>query len=173
MEIMKSKIRIKISVLFIALLFAGCGDKSSMTGEVVPLEWICNYEKAKLVAVEGYLAPNTMRCERAPNKKTSGITGCTFLLYANADQSGARIPVYILTASWMSARNNRIEDPASYTGDVTILDGKGNPLPKKDLQIYDNEGNLIPSDGKIRIYGELPNSDKCEFRSVERIDRIS
>ena len=173
MEIMKSKIRIKISVLSIALLFGGCGGKSSATGEVVPLEWICNYEKVKSVAVEGYLAPNTMRCERASNKKASDITGCTFLLYANPDKSGASIPIYILAASWMSANNNRIEGPASYIGDVTFRDGKGNPLPKKDLQIYDNEGNLIPSDGKIRIYGELPNSDKCEFRSVERIDRIS
>ena len=160
----------KISIILAALLLAaGCGGKSDDTGEVVPIERVCAYEKWKTVAVEGYLAADTMRCKTG---KKGGVLGCTMMMYANSNQTGAGFPVYIMTTSWLDKKHNRIEDPESYTG-LTSRDGVGNPLPKESLQIYDNDENLIPANSKIRVYGQLPKANRCEFGLVGRIDRVS
>ncbi|HEX8249331.1 MAG TPA: hypothetical protein VF599_14230 [Pyrinomonadaceae bacterium] len=159
-------------LLFAALFATACGGKSNATGEVVPLERVCAYQKAQTVAVEGFLAPNTMRCEKARGKRTSSISGCTFTVYANSDKTGASIPVFISADGWYSGKNNRIVNPSNYPGDMQFTDRNGKPLPKKELEIYDNDGNLIPSGSKIRVYSKLPNSDKCEFRLAERIERV-
>jgi hypothetical protein len=160
---------LKISIMTAFLFAASCGGKSDMTGEVVPLERVCAYEKWKPVAVEGYLAANTMRCKKG---KKGGIPGCSFMMYPNSDRTGVGVSVYIMTTDWLANKNNRIDEPESYTGDLVVRDGRGNPLPKKDLQIYDNEGNLIPPNSKIRVHGELPKSDICELSLTSRIDRI-
>jgi hypothetical protein len=158
----------------VAVLAACGGGKSDITGEVIPIERVCNYKRAEPVAVEGFLAPETMRCERASNRKASGITGCTFDVYAESDRKGAKIPVFISTGGgWFGGKYNRIIDPAGYTGNMQFSDGRGNPLPKKDLQIYDNDGNLIASGSKIRVYSRLPNSESCEFRLAERIEQVT
>jgi hypothetical protein len=164
----------KTGFLLFAALFAAaaCGGKSDITGEVVPIERVCNYQKAQPVAVEGFLAANTMRCETVRGKRTSSISGCTFTVYANSNQTGASIPVFISTTGWYSAKNNRIVNPSNYSGDLQFSDRNGNPLPKKQLEIYDNDGNPIPAGSRIRIYSKLPNSDKCEFRLAERIERV-
>jgi hypothetical protein len=160
---------LKISVLLAALLLAaGCGGKSDVTGEVVPIERVCAYEKKKPVAVEGYLAANTMRCKKT---KKGGILGCSFLLYSNDDETGASISVNMMTTDWLAAKHNRIEDPESYTGNIIVRDRDGNPLPKRDLRVYDNDGNLIPPNSKIRVYSQLPNSDICEISLAQRIER--
>jgi hypothetical protein len=101
-----------------------------MTGEVVPIERVCSYEKWNPVAVEGYLAANTMRCKKG---KKDGILGCTFMMYPNKERIGASLSVHIMTSDWLDGKNNRIETPGSYTGNLTIRDSQGNPLPKKDL----------------------------------------
>lgn len=168
------KIRRIIRLPLILALFAAaaCGGKSDATGEVVPIESVCNYQKAQPVAVEGFLAANTMRCETVRGKRTSSISGCTFTLYANDNRTGASIPVFISTDSWYSPKNNRIVNPSSYPGDLQFTDRNGNPLPKKEPEIYDNDGNPIPAGSKLRIYSKLPNSDRCEFRLAERIERV-
>jgi hypothetical protein len=167
---MMSNNLLKTSITLAALLLAaGCGGKSNMTGEVVPIERVCAYEKKKPVAVEGYLAANTMRCKKT---KKGGILGCSFMLYSNDERTGASIPVNIMTTDWLAAKHNRIEDPESYTGNLTVGDRDGNPLPKKELQVYDNDGNLIPPNSKIRVYSQLPNSDICEISLAQRIDRV-
>jgi len=140
-----------------AIFFASCGGKSDATGEVMPIEKVCGYEKWKTVAVEGYLAPNTMSCEKASRKSTSSIVWCFFKVYADKNLSGANISVQIPITSWTSAKNNQLENP---------------PSRAEDLKIYDNDGNLIPPGNKIRVYGELPKSEKCEFGLVKRIDRL-
>ena len=160
---------LKISIALAALLLAAnCGGKSNLTGEVVSIERICAYEKKKPVAVEGYLATNTMHCKKS---KKGAVLGCAFAMYPNADGTGASVPVYIMTTDWLAAKNNRIEDPESYSGTLIVRDRDGNPLPKKDLQIYDNDGNLIPPRSKIRVYSQLPNSDICEISLAQRIER--
>lgn len=173
----KLKLLAAPAILSAGVLSSACGGgRSEVTGEVVPIESVCAYKKAEPVAVEGFLAPETMRCERASRRKASGITGCTFAVYADSgDRTGAQIPVFILAGGdgWIGGgKNNRIVDPAGYTGNMQFYDGRGNPLPKKDLQIYDNDGNLIPPGSKIRVYSRLPNSDQCEFRLAERIERV-
>jgi hypothetical protein len=163
---------LKISITLAALLLAAsCGGKSDATGEVIPIERVCAYEKSKIVAVEGYLAADTMRCERTKTKRASVITGCNLTIYPNSDRTGAGVPVYVSKVGWLDVKNNRIEDPESYT-ELVARDRDGNPLPKKDLRIYDNDGNLIPANSKIRVYGQLPNSDICEMSLARRIDRV-
>jgi hypothetical protein len=169
---MSNKNLLKTGFLFFAAVFAACGGKSSATGEIVPIERVCAYQKAQTVAVEGFLAPNTMQCETARGKRTSSISGCTFNVYANSDKSGASIPVFISASGWYGGKNNRIVNPSNYPGDLQFTDKSGNPLPKKEPEIYDNDGNLIPSGSKIRVYSKLPNSDRCEFRLAERIERV-
>jgi hypothetical protein len=141
-----------------ALMLAGCGGKSNATGEVIPMDKICSYEKWKTVAVEGYLAPLSMVCEKASRKKTSGIAWCFFKVYANADLTGPNISIQIPTTDSLSANNNHMEPP---------------PERVEDLRIYDNDGNPIPVGSKIRVFGELPKSDRCEFGFAKRIDLIS
>lgn len=168
---MTDKILLKITITLAALLLAAsCGGKSSVTGEVVPIERVCAYEKWKDVAVEGYLAANTMQCKKG---KKGAILGCAFLMYPNADRTGASLPVYIMTTGSLAGNNNRIENPLQYTSDMLTRDADGNPLPKNDLRIYDNDGNLIPTNSKIRVYGTLPKADRCEFGLANRIDRVS
>jgi len=148
-----------LSVLLIAVLFfQACGGKSNATGEVVPMDRVCNYEKWKTVAVEGYLAPLSMVCEKASKKKTSGIAWCFFKVYSDANLTGPNISVQIPTTDPLNARNNSMENP---------------PERAADLRIYDNDGNPIPPGSKIRVFGELPKSDRCEFGFAKRIDRIS
>jgi hypothetical protein len=159
-------------LLFAALFAAACGGKSGVTGEVVPIERICAYQKAQTVAVEGFLAPGTMQCETVRGKRTSSISGCTFTVYANSDKSGASIPVFISASGWYGGKNNRIVNPSNYPGDLQFTDKNGNPPPKTEPEIYDNDGNLIPAGSKIRVYSKLPNSDRCEFRLAERIERV-
>lgn len=172
-KIMSNRNLSKIGFLLFAALFAtACGGKSNATGEVVPIERVCAYQKAQTVAVEGFLAPNTMQCETARGKRTSSISGCTFTVYANSDETGASIPVYISADGWYSGKNNRIVNPSNYPGDMQFTDKNGNPPPKKGPEIYDNDGNLIPAGNKIRVYSKLPNSDECEFRLAERIERV-
>jgi hypothetical protein len=59
-------------------VFCELRGKSYVTAEVVPLDKVCAYEKWKTVAVEGYLAPNTIVCERSSQEKRSGVVWCTF-----------------------------------------------------------------------------------------------
>jgi|GEM_PF-1895001 len=144
--------------LSILLLFSACGGKSNATGEVVPIDRVCNYEKWKTVAVEGYLAPLSMVCEKASKMKTSGIAWCFFKVHSDANLAGPSISVQIPTTDPLNARNNSMENP---------------PARVEDLRIYDNDGNPIPTGSKIRVFGELPKSEKCEFGFAKRIDRIS
>lgn len=168
---MTDKILLKISITLAALLLAAnCGGKSSVTGEVVPIERVCSYEKWKDVAVEGYLAANTMQCNKG---KKGTVLGCAFLMYSNVERTGANLPIYIATTGSLEGKNNRIENPQQYASDLLVRGGDGKPLPKNDLQIYDNDGNLIPPDSKIRVFGTLPKADRCEFGLANRIDRIS
>lgn len=162
----------KICFLLLAALFAACGGKSNATGEVVPIASVCRYQKAQPVAVEGFIAPDTMQCESVRGRRTSSISGCTFTVYANSDKTGASIPVFISTGGWYGSKNNRIVNPSNYPGDLQFSDKNGNPPPPKEPEIYDNDGNLIPPGSKIRVYSKLPNSDVCEFRLAERIERV-
>jgi len=149
----------KLLILFLAvLLLPACGGRSNATGEVVPMDKVCAYEKWKTVAVEGYLAPLSMTCERASRKKTSGIAWCFFKVYGDPNLTGPNISVQIPTIDALSAKNNSMEEP---------------PARAEDLRIYDNDGNLIPAGSKIRVFGELPKSERCEFGFAKRIDRVS
>lgn len=139
------------------LMIASCGGKSNATGEVVAIEKVCAYEKWKTVGVEGYIAPTSMVCERASRKKTSGIGWCFFKVYANRELSGPFISVQIPTTDALSSKNNHMETPGERA---------------EDLRIYDNDANPIPAGSKIRVFGELPKSDRCEFGFAKRIDRI-
>jgi hypothetical protein len=169
---MNDKNLLKTGFLLFGSLVAACGGKSNAIGEVVPIERVCAYQKAQPVAVEGFLAPNTMRCETASGKRASNAAGCTFTIYANSNQTGASLPVFIPASGWYGGKNNRVVNPSSYSGDLQFNDRDGNPLPKKEPEIYDNDGNLIPPGSKIRVYSKLPNSDRCEFRLAERIERV-
>jgi hypothetical protein len=149
----------RLFVFLAAIMFlTSCGGRSNVTADVVPMEYVCAYEKWKTVAVEGYLAPDTMVCERATRKKRSGVVWCAFKVYADQNLTGASISVEIPFAGWINGRNNRMDGPPSRT---------------EDLRIYDNDGQLIPSGSKIRVFGELPKSSNCEFGLVDRIDRVS
>lgn len=152
------KVRNVLVLFFAILLSAACGGKSNATGEVVPIDNICAYEKWKTVAVEGYLAPQSMVCEKVSRKRTSGVAWCFFKVYADPKLTGASISVQIPTTNALNARNNSMESP---------------PERAEDLRIYDNDGNPIPPGSKIRVFGELPKSDICEFGLAKRIDRIS
>ncbi len=152
------KLRNALFLMLAAMLFPGCGGKSNATGEVVPIDKVCGYEKWKTVAVEGYLAPLSMVCEKASRKRTSGIAWCFFKVYGDPNLTGPSISVQIPTTDSLNARNNSMEDP---------------PARVEDLRIYDNDGNPIPPGSKIRVFGELPKSDKCEFGFAKRIDRIT
>ena len=152
------KTRGLLFLLSAVLLVNACGGKSNATGEVVPIDRVCAYEKWKTVAVEGYLAPLSMVCERASKKKTSGIAWCFFKVYTDPGLTGPSISVQIPTTDPLNAKNNHMEDP---------------PARPEDLRIYDNDGNGIPAGSKIRVFGELPKSDRCEFGFAKRIDRIS
>ena len=145
-------------LLSAVLLLPACGGKSDATGEVVPIERVCAYEKWKTVAVEGYLAPLTMVCEKRSSKRTSGVAWCFFKVYADPKLEGPSISVQIPTANALNARNNSMDAP---------------PERAEDLRIYDNDGNQIPAGSKIRVFGELPKSERCEFGFAKRIDRIS
>ena len=146
-------------VAFVFLsMFTACGGKSNATGELVPIDRVCSYEKWKTVAVEGYLAPQSMVCEKGSRKKTSGIAWCFFKVYADPNFVGPSISVQIPTIDALTARNNSMDAP---------------PARMEDLRIYDNDGNPLPANSKIRVFGELPKSDKCEFGFAKRIDRIS
>ena len=151
--------KLRKAVVFVcaALMFTGCGGKSNATGEVVSMDKICSYEKWKTVAVEGYLAPLSMVCEKASRKRTSGIAWCFFKVYANPALTGPNISIQIPTTDSLSANNNHMETPTERP---------------EDLRIYDNDGNAIPAGSRIRVFGELPKSDRCEFGFAKRIDRI-
>lgn len=151
------KLRNVVVLMCAALMLAGCGGKSNVTGEVIPIDKICSYEKWKTVAVEGYFAPLSMVCEKASRKKTSGIAWCFFKVYTNPALTGPNISVQIPTTDSLSARNNRMEPPTERP---------------EDLRIYDNDGNTIPAGSKLRVFGELPKSEICEFGFAKRIDRI-
>jgi len=152
------KVKNALILLSAVLIFAACGGKSNATGEVVPMDKVCGYEKWKTVAVEGYLAPLSMVCEKASRKKTSGIAWCFFKVYADQGLNGPSITVQIPTIDPLNAKNNSMETP---------------PERPEDLRIYDNDGNAIPAGSKLRIFGELPKSERCEFGFAKRIDRIS
>jgi hypothetical protein len=152
------KVRAVLVLSFTVLLFASCGGKSNATGEIVPIDKVCAYEKWKTVAVEGYLAPLSMVCEKASRKKTSGIAWCFFKVYTDPALTGPNISVQIPTTDPLNAKNNHMEHP---------------PERVEDLRIYDNDGNAIPLGTKIRFFGELPKSERCEFGFAKRIDRIS
>ncbi|MEP6819822.1 MAG: hypothetical protein ABJA18_09835 [bacterium] len=98
-----------------------------------------------------------MVCEKASRKRRSGIVWCAFKVYAERDLTGANISIEIPIAGWINGRNNRMDGPPSRT---------------EDLRIYDNDGNLVPSGSRIRVFGELPKSSICEFGLVDRIDRV-
>jgi hypothetical protein len=151
------KLRNAVGLVGVALMFVGCGGKSNATGDVIAMDKICSYEKWKTVAVEGYLAPLSMVCEKASRKKTSGIAWCFFRVYGNSALTGPYISIQIPTTDSLSARNNRMESPTDRP---------------EDLRIYDNDGNAIPAGNKIRVFGELPKSERCEFGFAKRIDRI-
>jgi hypothetical protein len=159
MKNMKNNL-VKIIVLSLAALIASsCGGKSDATGEVVPIDGVCRYEKWKTVGVEGYLAPKTMVCEQTKNRRgRGGISNCTFLIYANSDRTGASIPVEIMTTDAVSANNNRMDDP---------------PSRLEDLKIYDNDGNPISLNDKIRVFGTLPKAERCDLGLAQRIERAS
>jgi hypothetical protein len=152
------KVKNALILLSAVLVFAGCGGKSNVTGEVVPMDKVCSYEKWKAVAVEGYIAPLSMVCEKASRKKNSGIAWCFFKVYSDPGLSGPSISVQIPTTDPLNAKNNHMEDP---------------PARPEDLRIYDNDANPIPAGSKIRVFGELPKSERCEFGFAKRIDRIS
>ena len=141
------------------MLLASCGGRSNVTAEVVSIDKVCAYEKWKTVAVEGYLAPETMICKRASGgKRRSGVVWCSFKVYANQNFSGPNIAVEIPISGWFSGKNNRMYGP---------------PSRAENLQIYDNDGNPIPAGSRIRVFGSLPKSTICEFGLVDRIDRVS
>jgi hypothetical protein len=140
-----------------AVVSAACGGPSNVTGEVVPIAKICGYEKWKTVAVEGYLAPASIDCERASRKRTAGIVWCTFNVYAEQSLAGPTVKVTIGTDKWMSRRHNLLD-----------LGERSEPM-----KIYDNEGNEIPAGSKMRFFGTLPKADRCELGLVPRIDRVS
>jgi len=152
------KVKTVLILPFTIFVFAACGGKSNVTGEVVPMDKVCGYEKWKAVAVEGYLAPLSMVCEKASRKKTSGIAWCFFKVYADRGLSGPNISVQIPTTDALNAKNNHMEPPSERP---------------EDLRIYDNDANAIPMGSKIRVFGELPKSERCEFGFAKRIDRIS
>jgi hypothetical protein len=79
-------------------------------------------------------------------------------VYADPGLTGPSIAVQIPTTNPLNARNNSMDDP---------------PSRVEDLRIYDNDGNPIPAGSKIRVFGELPKSEICEFGLAKRIDRIS
>lgn len=156
---MKNNTAIIIVLSLMSLIAASCGGKSEVSGEIVPIDRVCRYEKWKTVAVEGYLAPQTMVCEKAKAKRARGaLIGCTFTVYTNSDATGASVPVKILTTDSFSANNNRMDSP---------------PSRPEDLKIYDNDGNPITLSGKIRVFGELPKSDRCDLGLAQRIERVS
>jgi hypothetical protein len=99
-----------------------------------------------------------MVCERAKRKRSGGIQSCTFTVYANSNQTGAGVPVQILTTDSFSANNNRMGEPTSRL---------------EDLKIYDNDGNPISLSTKIRVFGQLPKSDRCDLGLASRIERVS
>jgi len=159
MKFMKNNLAKIIVLSLTALISANCGGKSDVTGEVMPIDEVCRYEKWKTVAVEGYLAPKTMVCEKSKGKRARGaITGCAFTVYANSDETGASVPVKILTTDRLSGNNNRMDDP---------------PSRLEDLKIYDNDGNPISLSGKIRVFGELPKAERFDLGSARRIERVS
>ena len=151
------KLIVSFISISVVLLFVGCGGKSNATGDVVPIDKVCAYEKWKTVAVEGYIAPLSMVCEKASRKKNSGIAWCFFKVYADQELNGPYISVQIPTTDALTAKNNHMESP---------------PERAEDLRIYDNDGNTIPLNSKVRVFGELPKSDICEFGLAKRIDRI-
>jgi hypothetical protein len=120
------KLACTLSLWFALLLFPACGGKSSATGEVVPIDKVCGYEKWKTVAAEGYLAPLSMVCEKA-SRKTSGIAWCFFKVCPDANLTGPSISVQIPTTEALSAKNNLMDDP---------------PARAEDLRIYDNNGRV-------------------------------
>ena len=152
------KTKCTLFLLCAILMIAGCGGKSTATGEVVPIEKVCAYEKWKTVGVEGYIAPLSMVCEKASRKKTSGIAWCFFKVYADPSLSGPSISVQIPTIEALTAKNNHMETPTQRV---------------EDLRIYDNDGNPLIPGSKIRVFGELPKSERCEFGFAKRIDRVS
>lgn len=154
----RMKARNALVLLCAAMVFASCGGKSNVTGEVISLDKVCGYEKWKTVAIEGYLAPLSMVCEKTSRRKTSGISWCFFKVYANPDLTGPSISVQIPTTNPLNAKNNSMESP---------------PERVEDLHIYDNDAKEIPAGSKIRVFGELPKSERCEFGFAKRIDRIS
>jgi hypothetical protein len=99
-----------------------------------------------------------MVCEKASRKKTSGIAWCFFKVYADPQLSGPFISVQIPTTDALNAKNNQMETPSERV---------------EDLRIYDNDANPIPLGSKIRVFGELPKSERCEFGFAKRIDRIT
>ena len=125
---------------------------------MVPIERVCAYEKWKTVAVEGYLAPQSMVCEKVSSRRSSSVAWCFFKVYADPNLTGPNISVQVPTTNALNARNNSMESP---------------PARAEDLRIYDNDGNPIPPGSKLRVFGELPKSDRCEFGFAKRIDRIS
>lgn len=146
----------RLLISLTAVLFlASCGGRSHVTAEVVPLDKVCAYEKWKTVAVEGYLAPQTMSCERG---RKGSVLWCSFRVYANPSRTGINISFQIPIAGLINGKNNRMDDP---------------PSRAEDLRIYDNDGNLIPPESKVRVYGSLPKSSVCEFGLIDRIDRVS
>jgi hypothetical protein len=149
----------RILVLLLAIPFLmSCGGRSNATGEVIPIDKICEYEKWKTVAVEGYLAPKTMICEKASGGRRRGVVWCSFRVYGQQNLTGPSISVEVPIASSINGKNNSMEGP---------------PTRVEDLRIYDNEGQLIPPGSRVRVFGELPKSSICEFGLVDRIDRIS
>jgi len=148
----------RIPALFCAAVFlAGCGGRSDAAGEVVPIDRICAYEKWKTVAVEGYLASIPTACKRGKNRRGRelGILWCHFNVYAERTLTGPSLSVEIPTMTWYGARNNTVENPLGL------------------MRLYDNDANPTPPGSRIRVFGTLPKSDRCQFGLVERIDRIS
>jgi hypothetical protein len=111
-----------------------------------------------------------MICTIAKSKRSESLKECRFRIYENKDLSGKGATINILPADWMFGNNNRMEDPR-YAKNETVKDGK--QLPRKSLKIYDNDGNLIPNNSKLRVYSYLLNASGCGLGAAEKIEKIA
>ena len=140
-----------------SLTLAGCDGKSDATGELVPFDKVCAYEKWKDVAFEGYFGIRRVSCRGMKSQK-SGRTltqECSVAMYAAPGETGSPISVWIEGIDGDKKFNKIAPPPANYRAD--------------DFKVYDNEQQLIPLGSRVRVTGSLRKTDACEL-SAARFD---